>query len=301
MSGPTVLQTGSTPGVASVTLNIPSLANQQIHLTSQPHPTTASNLNNLLHLVQPATKQQQQQLVPAGEPTPPPPLVVSAGPDLSSDQIKDQDQDQAPSQTDTRPESSSSSSPPSTPAPLSSLCPGLSADHRVGLSVGGPLGPGTRGDGETESLTSLLNEIVFLNQQTVSTAITAGVLSETDATVGGANEQGHARSPWALQPDPDPDYTVTMETEEPGLQGHAETTHVGPQTGLANENTKGGVLAPPPLLQMKVGGVKVAEPASSDGAAAAGRSGGGVRMEEGVAWRPMPRLVPLGLRGNLPS
>ncbi|XP_056248740.1 MAX dimerization protein MGA a isoform X5 [Seriola aureovittata] len=320
MSGPTVLQTGSTPGVASVTLNIPSLANQQIHLTSQPHPTTgkiysssvpltatnltASNLNNLLHLVQPATKQQQQQqLVPAGEPAPPPPLVVSAGPDLSSDQIKDQDQDQdqAPSQTDTRPESSSSLSPPSTPAPSSSLCPGLSADHRVGLSVGGPLGPGSRGDGETESLTSLLNEIVFLNQQTVSTATTAGVLSETDATVGGANEQGHARSPWALQPDPDSDYTVTMETEEPGLQGHAETMHVGPQTGQANENTKGGVLAPPPLLQMKVGGVKVAEPASSDRAAAAGRSVGGVRMEEGVAWRPMPRLVPLGLRGNPPS
>ncbi|XP_071354656.1 MAX dimerization protein MGA a isoform X2 [Trachinotus anak] len=409
MSGPTVPQTSSTPGVASVTLNIPSLTNQQINLTSQPCPPTASNFNKLLQLVQPVTAQQQQQpptqhqpqqepqqpptqqqpqpptaqqqqpqhqpqqqpptqqqqpstqqpqpptqqpqqqpstqqpqpqpptqqpqqqpstqqpqpqpptqqpqqqpstqqpqpptqqqhqpqqqqQVPAGQPTPPPPLLVSAGSDVSSEQVKDQDQ--SPSQTDPRPESTS------TQAASSSLCPGLSADCRVEVRVGGPLRPEARGGAETEGLTSLLNEIVFLNRQTVSMATTEGVLPETDPAVGGAKEQGHTHSPWVLQPDPDSDDTITMETEELGLQTHVEMRQTTPETELANGNTKGGVLAPPPLLQMKVGGFKVADPVSSDRAAATGGSGRGGRGEGGVAWRPMPRLVPLGLRGNPPS
>lgn len=126
---------------------------------------------------------------------------------------------------------------------------------------------------ESESLSSLLNEIVFLNQQTVSTA-TAAV---TDTAVGGAKEQSHAH----------------METEEAGLEG--------PQPGPANDNTKDGSLAPPPLLQMKVGGVKVAATTNSGPAATAGTSGARAKGEGGVAWRPMPRLAPLGLRGAPPS
>ncbi|XP_070776873.1 MAX dimerization protein MGA a [Enoplosus armatus] len=388
MAGPTVLQTSPTPGVASVTLNFPSLTNQQIHLTSLPRPPTAANLNNLLQLVQPSTTLQQpqqlqqlqqppqqlqqslqqlhppqppqqlhppqppqlhppqklqqphppqqlqpqqpqppqqlqqqpqkqtliqqqqqppqQQQVQAGQPLPPP-LVVSVGSNLSSDQIKDQDQ--PPSQTD---QSSSSSFPPSTQGLSSSLCPDPSAARRV--IVGVPLGADrqqgkTKEDTDNESLASLLNEIVFLNQQTVTTAMLPGKpppeagQRQEGAVAGGTEEQGHAHSPWLLQLDSDSDDTVVAETEEARLNNHAEMTQGGPQPRLANENTKGGVLAPPPLLQMKVDGAKVADPTSSDGAAAGGggEGGGGGGGEGGVAWRPMPRLVPLGLRGNPPS
>ncbi|XP_039992476.1 MAX dimerization protein MGA a isoform X3 [Xiphias gladius] len=316
MAGPAVLQTTPTPGVASVTLNIPTLTNQQIHLTSLPRPPTAANFNNLLHLVQPATtqqqsqmhqqlpqQQQQQQQVLADQTPLPPPLVVSARSELSSDQIRDQDQ--APSQDDTKAESSSSSSPPSTHGPSFTLCRGPSADHQVEVRVPGPPGPEqppeTRGDGETETLTSLLNEIVFLNQQNVSVAVTAEVSSEADAAVGGGKRRVQAHTPWLLHLDSDSDDTVAAEMEEAERQGHTETTQAEAQTGPANGNTKGGVLAPPPLLQMKVGGAKVADAASSDESAAAGGSGGGGKTEGGVAWRPMPRLVPLGLRGNPPS
>ncbi|KAI9537785.1 hypothetical protein NQZ68_022447 [Dissostichus eleginoides] len=50
---------------------------------------------------------------------------------------------------------------------------------------------------------------------------------------------------------------------------------------------------------MKVGRAeKVMEPANSDGEE---EGGGGGKKYGGVAWRPMPRLVPLGLRGNPPQ
>lgn len=155
------------------------------------------------------------------------------------------------------------------------------ASGQVGVSVGGGEGA------EPESLSSLLNEIVFLNQQTVSTATAAKVSSVTDAAVGGAKEQSHAHIPQVS------DSTSAMETEEVGLQG--------PQPGPPNDNTKDGSLAPPPLLQMKVGGVKVAATTNSGPAATAGTSGAGAEGEGGVAWRPMPRLAPLGLRGAPPS
>lgn len=136
---------------------------------------------------------------------------------------------------------------------------------------------------ESEGLTSLLNEIVFLNQQVVTTVTTAGVPSPRRLS-----SEGHALSPWLLQLDSDSDDMVTMETSEAELNS-------GPQP--ASENTTSGVLAPPPLLQMKVGGAKVADPASSHGATEEG--GDEAEGKEGsVAWRPMPRLVPLGLRGN---
>lgn len=147
----------------------------------------------------------------------------------------------------------------------------------------GPPGAGPQQDADGEGLTSLLNEIVFLNQQTLPGKPLKDVPED-----GG----GHAHSPWFLQLDSDSDDIVTKEMEEAGLNGHSETM----QEGSANENAKGGILAPPPLLQMKVGVAKTADPASSDGAAA---GGGGARQRE--AWRPMPRLVPLGLRGAPPS
>uniref|UniRef100_A0A3B3U4K6 T-box domain-containing protein n=1 Tax=Poecilia latipinna TaxID=48699 RepID=A0A3B3U4K6_9TELE len=117
---------------------------------------------------------------------------------------------------------------------------------------------GSEQDSDNESLSSLLSEIVFLNQQTVATATTAVI---DPPVVGGSEEQKHA------------------------------SEHPGPILGNANE----GVLAPPPLLHMKVGGAKEARLGSNNEATVGGA--GAV----GVAWRPMPRLVPLGLRGNSPS
>lgn len=203
------------------------------------------------------------------------------------------DQDRPSSQTDITPESSSSSSQ----GPSSSPSSRSSAAHRTDVTGAGPPGAGPPGagppgaepqqDADYESLTSLLDEIVFLNGQT---------LPEKPLKDVPGDGEGHAHSPWLLQLDSDSDDTVTTGMEEAGLNGHPETT----QEGSANESAKGGVLAPPPLLQMKVGGAKTADPVSSDRAAAAG--GGGVRQREGgVAWRPMPRLVPLGLRGAPPS
>lgn len=213
-----------------------------------------------------------------------------SGSDLVSDQIKDQHQ--PPSQAGTKLESPpSTSSPPSTHGSSSSPCPDPSTGRQV--TAGGPLRAETRQDADHESLTSLLNEIVFLNQQTVATlkpSSEAGQLEEA-AAVSGAEEQGHApHSPWLLQLDSDSDDALST-----------EMTQSEPQPGPANG--KGGALAPPPLLQMKVGGAKVTVPASSDGAAGGEGEGigRGAKRGGGVAWRPMPRLVPLGLRGNPPS
>ncbi|XP_047467070.1 MAX dimerization protein MGA a isoform X2 [Mugil cephalus] len=161
-------------GVASVTLNLPTLTNQQRCRTSPPPPKT--------------------------------------------DQARDQNQDQ----------------------PLSQLGSGQSED---------------RARMENQNLTSLLNEIVFLNQQTVTMATEAGLPSSSEGA---------------------------------GLSGHMGTD-VPP--GSANGNAKGGGLAPPPLLQMKVGGAKVWDPPTSEE----------IVGETGGSWRPMPRLVPLGLKGTPPS
>lgn len=121
-----------------------------------------------------------------------------------------------------------------------------------------PAGQTARQDSDNESLSSLLNEIVFLNQQTVATATTAVI---DPPVASGSEEQKRA------------------------------SEHPGPILGSSNE----GVLAPPPLLHMKVGGAKEAGLGSNNGATVGGAGAGG------VAWRPMPRLVPLGLRGNSPS
>ncbi|XP_029350514.1 MAX dimerization protein MGA a isoform X2 [Echeneis naucrates] len=213
----------------------------------------------------PLTLLAQQQLIAADQPPPPLPMVLCT----ASDRVKDQDQ--SPSQTD------------------------LSRSRG-----GGSLGPKRQpeaGGGETESLTSLLNEIVFLNQRTISMVTTERLSSERDVTEGEAEDQGHTRSTKILRLESDTGNSVTMETEDQGPRGGVDVT----QTGPTNGNNKVDVLTPPPLLQMKVGGVKVAEPTNSSPEAAEGRSVAEGGLVGGVVWRPMPRLVPLGLRGNTPS
>lgn len=239
---------------------------------------TATNFTNLLQLIQPATAQQLQL---AG--LSPTSLVVSAGSDQTGHQ------DKLPSQTDLRPECSSSP-PPSTQGWSSSLCPSLPAHGHVEVVVGGPAGSeqqqDSRGGGETESLKSLLNEINFLNQQTVTAETLESPPGKQSPEVDSVDPPPR---PWVLQLDSDSDDAVTTEIEEAGITGHGAAPTL--------TNSKSGVLAPPPLLQMNVGSANVVAPSSSNGPAGEGGAGGG-STEGGVALRPMPRLVPLGLRGN---
>lgn len=131
--------------------------------------------------------------------------------------------------------------------------------------MGGPVAPVEAGeDHDQESLTSLLNEIVFLNQQTASSR---------------QEEEERTHSPWLLQLDSDSDDPITTETEEAEPKDHTPMKQSTTPPRPAHGTAAGGTLVPPPLLQMKVGGGNVAAPAS----------------------RPMPRLVPLGLRGNPPT
>ncbi|XP_028251885.1 MAX gene-associated protein-like isoform X3 [Parambassis ranga] len=262
LAGQTVLQTSPMSGVASVTLNISSLTSTQIHLTG---PVTAPNVN-VLPPVQPENTQQhtkQTQSQPAAPPDP------HWAPAAGSDRITDQDQPRT----------------------------GQGARCMSEVKEVGPSRPEPRGDSENETLTSLLNEIVFLSQQTGVPPTTAAspspIKPSSEAEPGGAEDQGHTQTPVVKQ-----HYTDATETEGVGINCHSETT----QTGVQGEHTstsKEGVLAPPPLLQMKVGGAKRANPTGSDRAAVDGEE---ERSNEGVLpWRPMPRLVPLGLRGNPPS
>uniref|UniRef100_UPI0037E7636F MAX dimerization protein MGA a isoform X2 n=1 Tax=Semicossyphus pulcher TaxID=241346 RepID=UPI0037E7636F len=368
MSGLPVLQKSASPGVASVTLNISDLTNQQMHLTSMPCPPngkmycshtpltitnlTAENVNDLLQLVQPVTQQTTQQTMTqqttqpvtqqmthqtaqqqttqqtmTQQPTQPvTQQTTQQTQQTMTQQITNQTTQQATQQTMTRQTTQQTTQQQMTQQQTTqqttqkqttqqptqqqttqqttqkqmtqqqttqqptqqqqtqqqttqqSTQVNLGESSSLGLQVEVPVG-GALGGRADECLTSLLNEIVFLNQQTVTAATTAGVLlpgkssfeaglQEEGGAMGGAMEQGGAR---LLHPELD---SVTMEMTEVTMS----ETHPAP--------------APPPLLQMKVGRAKEAEPSGSEEAA------GG---EGGVSWRPMPRLVPLGRTGNAPS
>lgn len=133
-------------------------------------------------------------------------------------------------------------------------------------------GPNPRQDLESASLSSLLDEIVFLNQKAVAMA-TSPQRPERLAL----RDSGVPRQPDSVDPG-------LIET--PGNRGEQP----GPDS-----NTNCGVLAPPPLLHMRMGGAKASSEDAAGDRAGGGRGGGG------VGWRPMPRLVPLGVRGNSPS
>ncbi|XP_054651631.1 MAX dimerization protein MGA a isoform X2 [Dunckerocampus dactyliophorus] len=61
---------------------------------------------------------------------------------------------------------------------------------------------------------------------------------------------------------------------------------------VSDESCKGAVLTPPPLLHMKVGGAKTPCPPKTETS---------LEARDETSWRPMPRLVPLGIRGNPPN
>ncbi|XP_036006672.1 MAX dimerization protein MGA a isoform X2 [Fundulus heteroclitus] len=219
--------------------------NRALPLTSSA--VEAPNLDQVLFAVQPGrVPHQAQELQPPLASVPSPFLLLSA--DCNQVSVHHRGPTELLS-----PAASRSSAPTADPPPDAQRCE--------------PGGQEGRQDLDNESLSLLLNEIVFLNQQTVATATTAGVPSAAkdrlqDSLVSGGSE---------------------------------EQRQASDRPGLTSGNTVEGVLTPPPLLHMKVGGAKVAGLGTSDGGAV---GGGG---SEGVAWRPMPRLVPLGLRGNSPS
>lgn len=117
-------------------------------------------------------------------------------------------------------------------------------------------------DSDWESLAPLSNDDVLLNQPM--------------STAHSQEESDH--SSWLLRLDSDSDEPVALETEEldDSMQFSDSKLLPGPTNGNI---TNGGALVPPPLLQMRVGGATAVATTS----------------------RPMPRLVPLGLRGTLPS
>lgn len=211
----------------------------------------------LLHLVP-----ELPQLSPAS------PLVLSAGTNLTSQKNPDknqqhnQNQEKVQGLIETNPKSPIfSSSPPSTGGGACFLDPGVEPE-------GGP-----------EGLKTLLNELVFLNQNTVSTATKVEMSSEA------VNVEGEGCVKVNCTP---------QKTEGAMLQEHTE----GTPSRTTNGNTTKVVLTPPPLLQMKVG-----EAISSDSTpshkATAGEGAGG-HDDASPSWRPMPRLVPLGVKGAPP-
>ncbi|XP_028993854.1 MAX dimerization protein MGA a isoform X2 [Betta splendens] len=244
------------PGQPVLSLS-PLIAGSAVLQTTSP----ATDLTNLLQLVQPQL-QLQPQMLQVQHPSP-----------LSRVATAGVDQDH----TDCRPESSSLSSSHSIHNLWTSLGTGLSKPLDV-VKEGAPeQQQETRGIAEVQNLTSLLDEINFLNQQTVTVATTVRVSSPV--TQSKVNDHPHCS--WIPQLESDSNDTVATEAQQ--IPGDQRTT---------TNSSKSSVLAPPPLLQMSVGGAKMAECSTGTGPA----EGGGT--EGGVAWRPMPRLVPLGLKGN---
>ncbi|KAM9355023.1 MAX dimerization protein MGA a [Pholidichthys leucotaenia] len=232
-------QTPPPPSLVRTPLTTPSLSGSG--LVAQ----QGSNVTNQLQLIALPSPQIQAQLPPG-----PLPMMASAGSESSSD--PGWDQDQPSTQTKVRPASTESTAP----------CPTEKSPQP-----------------EAESLTSLLKEIVFLNQQngTVPPSLQKADISGP----GGPKEYGPAHGPELVRFGSDSDNTEVI----------TEITQTAVQQ--TPEDGKVHVLAPPPLLQMKLNSA-VNSDCSSEGTTEG-------RTEAGQVWRPMPRLVPLGLRGNQPS
>ncbi|KAF7642541.1 hypothetical protein LDENG_00256190, partial [Lucifuga dentata] len=315
----TVPQTPPPPGVTSVTLNVPS---QQIHLTSVPLPLCSQIYSSSAPLPDFTALQQQEA---------PPPLGFSTRPNQSQTSDQTKDVDQLLSETPVL-RAGPASGPPSSPS--TSRSDGQATEEAFPKPESQEK---VKEDAEKDNLTSLLNEIVFLNQQIctppgirparnlssdarqqeaepgqtssphLNDLFVDSPLGEEPSSADGAEERGHAQSPWLLELDEDSSENSDGEAENEGEELNACTEEIRSQPGSSASTSqlqnplyaaKGSILAPPPLLQMKVGGVKVVEPSSND---RAGGDGGGGGKDGSVAWRPMPRLVPLGLRGNPPS
>ncbi|XP_051775668.1 MAX dimerization protein MGA a isoform X2 [Erpetoichthys calabaricus] len=159
---------------------------------------------------------------------------------------------------------------------------------------------------EHEALSTLLNEIVFLNQfnnKSENSHLAETPLAQrTHQPHGGrlSEEQGSEVDCHKLQEDADgtPSPLVlqldedTLETNQGGKTENVNNSSTqnpsdcGPDLNCSSSSSSSDTLSPPPLLQMKVG---------------SNTTGG--KGDPDFSWRPMPRLVPLGLKvsNNLDS
>ncbi|MBN3298723.1 MGAP protein, partial [Amia calva] len=178
-------------------------------------------------------------------------------------------------------------------------------------------------DPEDETLTSLLNEIVFLNQQMNNDSSGAGVtqarfahrsLQEKNETEMSVEEEeddskrgeeepeqddDRALSPLFLQLDEDLNKSKDSQSDEDkpqagesdlvnvvvGSPSRSSTVANGHDQQSPNPSLKGDSLTPPPLLQMKTGSAITSVDTSKDSS-----------KDIELSWRPMPRLAPLGLK-----
>ncbi|KAG9336381.1 hypothetical protein JZ751_002728 [Albula glossodonta] len=177
---------------------------------------------------------------------------------------------------------------------------------------------GPNNGAEDDRLMSLLSEIAFLNQQgngeesglpevsqTHSPPQDGKGWTEEEPTGGLDGDDDRSLSPLFLQLDEDALGTKNSERlsasvgEEQGnsiASEHEEQPKQGTDVAVTNgfgrqslpPSVKGGALTPPPLLQMKAGSAAVA----ADSKAKKGKE------TSEVSWRPMPRLVPLGLKAS---
>ncbi|XP_037342588.2 MAX dimerization protein MGA a isoform X2 [Pungitius pungitius] len=261
------LQTFPSPGMTTVTLNLSNLTNQQIRLASMNHPPIAANFN-VLPGFQPSSRVQRilpfQQIIlqPHQIPTQ---QIVQLQPQIL--QLQPQIL-QPPQQILLHPQPMPAPPPPQPPPPARPsllVSTGLDQEQPEASTRGGPSSspcPGPRAQ------------------------VTVG------GPLGTERRTGEGESLTSLL---DELFLLNQQnsSSEEGVAPPTETMRDG--THLAPAIQKADALAPPPLLQMKLGGATVADAPSSDVDAG---GGGGWSREGGVAWRPMPRLVPLGLRGN---
>ncbi|XP_072555422.1 MAX dimerization protein MGA a isoform X2 [Paramormyrops kingsleyae] len=185
----------------------------------------------------------------------------------------------------------------------------------------------TDDDPEDERLTSLLNEIAFLNQQTnsedsegtqsqtqrVKHALQRGETLNPEPVDHGKGHEGddeRSLSPLFLQLDEDLLGSMEDQSEEKlpragaddlvkvsfGSRNQPEhkrdaTVANGLRQKTPPSSVKAGALTPPPLLQMKAGNAAVSADSKSKGG----------ENESEVSWRPMPRLAPLGRKMSNPN
>lgn len=219
-------------------------------------------VEELNNLLIQASRTEQQQEVPANQPSPPP-LPPPAAPPSPSPHILLVPPGPERSSDQSRGLGHPSETLPSCPSSKGpTLCPGPGAGEQAVEGVGGSSEEPSK-DSDWESLTP--NDDDVLMNQPMDTAHL---------------QEEAVHSSWLLRLDSDSDEPVTSETEEAGLDDRIQCSERKLLPGPTNGNiTNGGALVPPPLLQMRVGGATVVDTTS----------------------RPMPRLVPLGLRGTLPS
>ncbi|XP_019732883.1 uncharacterized protein LOC109520224 [Hippocampus comes] len=139
------------------------------------------------------------------------------------------------------------------------------------------------------TLTPLMTDYTLL--PTSSSATTVDALNSSFPLTPAATPL-----PAPLPESPSPSSSIpTAPAVSPTVSPSASPLERQPAPKDEGSGLNGHALAPPPLLHMKAGGGPVDCPPPAQAPAPQAPAA------EGVSWRPMPRLVPLGLRGAPPT